>query len=674
MVSPNGDNRSGVWSLAGISSVPDPANRSGRRSIINKGRVVSDDELSTIQADLKLTADYGTNSPATRVARARDQLLMTLRACLANWRASEELPLRADRDGLDMVTCAFGGTLVVLANEFGKGDRETSEALAAGRFRYAFIRDGSGERVELSIGTSVSEPIGLAGPLSEQAFIRWLAHMLTVETELRDAVLRLRLLVASVIDGAPVLLHPFDGGGPPRTLSWDPITLNDAELCMVNLRNARAYHLDGGPPSQQEHTGEAIDPLEREVSKPPGELAGEFFVDALAAVGDVFTRAADSSNSEPAEAELGEADIGMAEAAPADQPNGDSAESADHDSPLFFDAAFIDLTLMSQGLLDSLANVRTMWSQQMDVAVLAQLPEYDAFIRAFVSVFMRVQKQMDELVLQPAGIHTRLPAFPAPLEFLARSLAEGTDEQRNLLSVNAVLTVFNDLLGSLRSMREATLAEGRNPAAKAFWHDGAFRALMLHLDYFQQTLLQQIDQQSQIAYRRLSPGFTARVPEPGSESVDLAFTVQPRSIIDFYALMTHQSALAGDYLATIFHGRNFLVLASETPGGIGALARRARADDGTADDIRELVWRILAFVDTPRYDLAEIVTLAKATTQIVDLLGAPTARADDLEEESEHAGRTGQTGATQQTVHVQTREEQAKHAENKDPANPEETG
>jgi hypothetical protein len=74
-------------------------------------------------------------------------------------------------------------------------------------------------------------------------------------------------------------------------------------------------------------------------------------------------------------------------------------------------------------------------------------------------------------------------------------------------------------------MREATLADGRNPAAKAFWHDGAFHALMLHLDYFQQTVLQQIDQQSQIAYRRLSPGFTARVPAPGSESVNLAFAV-----------------------------------------------------------------------------------------------------------------------------------------------------
>jgi hypothetical protein len=73
----------------------------------------------------------------------------------------------------------------------------------------------------------------------------------------------------------------------------------------------------------------------------------------------------------------------------------------------------------------------------MDAAVLAQMPEYDAFIRAFMSLFMRVQKQMDELVLQPAGIHTQLPAFPASLEFLARCVAEETDEQRNLLSVNA---------------------------------------------------------------------------------------------------------------------------------------------------------------------------------------------------------------------------------------------
>ena len=53
------------------------------------------------------------------------------------------------------------------------------------------------------------------------------------------------------------------------------------------------------------------------------------------------------------------------------------------------------------------------------------------------------------------------------------------------------------------------------------------------------------------------------------------------------------------------------------------MARRARADDGTAEDIRELVPRILTFVDTPRYDLAEIVTLAKATTQIVDLPSVP---------------------------------------------------
>jgi hypothetical protein len=171
MVSPNGDDRSGMWRLAGISSVPDPASRSGQRSIINRGRVVSDDELSTIQADLKFTADYGTNSPATRVARARDQLLMTLRACLADWRANEGLPLRADRDGLDMVTCAFGGTLVMLANEFGKGDRATSEALAAGRFRYAFIRDGSGDRVELSTGTrSLNQLVWLVGCPSKRSF------------------------------------------------------------------------------------------------------------------------------------------------------------------------------------------------------------------------------------------------------------------------------------------------------------------------------------------------------------------------------------------------------------------------------------------------------------------------------------------------------------------------
>ena len=43
---------------------------------------------------------------------------------------------------------------------------------------------------------------------------------------------------------------------------------------MVNLRNARAHHLDSGPPSKQENTGEATDPPEREVRTPLGEPAG----------------------------------------------------------------------------------------------------------------------------------------------------------------------------------------------------------------------------------------------------------------------------------------------------------------------------------------------------------------------------------------------------------------
>jgi hypothetical protein len=58
MVSPNGDDRSGVWRLAGISFVPDPANRSGQRPIINSGRVLPDDELATIREDLRFTRTW----------------------------------------------------------------------------------------------------------------------------------------------------------------------------------------------------------------------------------------------------------------------------------------------------------------------------------------------------------------------------------------------------------------------------------------------------------------------------------------------------------------------------------------------------------------------------------------------------------------------------------------
>jgi hypothetical protein len=389
-------------------------------------------------------------------------------------------------------------------------------------------------------------------------------------------------------------------------MQFQPITFDDANNCLTNLANAHRWAQ--GQSAANRPSGDGAD---EEALSQPSPSPSESGIDQTPDTDLDHDSAAKTDSDATAESSAQP----FTEASGTAPPS--STEAAER--PHFFDAGLVDLTLLTNGLLDSISTLRDSWSRQLGAAaatVDVGSSDFETYLRTMLAVIARVVQQFDEVLIKSAGLTSELPEFPPRLSLLAGALGDDGDEARNVIDSIAILTALHDAVRSIRSLREAIVQDS---AGRTFWDDGAFHSLMLHLDYFQQTLLQQVDERTETALRRRAPGFTVEA-NPDEGTMRLTFTVRPQPLTTFYARMTRAAQMVGDYLAVIFHGRNYLHLVSQEPGGIAARAQRAGADAAETAAINEIVKQVERFVTTPTYDLSAIIALAAALIRIVNLL------------------------------------------------------
>lgn len=609
-MSEQGSEEASGWCLGTVTYDRERADRSGPDPEVRVGRQLAAEELARIRSDMALLRAAGGNSAGSALRRAFDELRRLLRACLANWPEAETLPMQSDRHGLQNVTRSFGLAVRAFPGRLAD-DEPVVERLATGRFSYEFERGAGRSAAYLSVGSQRVVALELFTRLHQRGLEHAFRDLLANEDDIRDAITRLRITVAPLIDGAPVLLRGLDQSqhGPEVQFQMQEIAFGDANVCLMNLASAHRWSEGDSAASQLGDIadGEADS---RQSSQPPaGRGIGEMSdtgIHEYATASDADADSAEMLSQQPdAEASEAEADATT-----------DLATSSHS-----LDSGLVELTLLTSGLIDSCGVLRDLWSKQLSSASAMMEfgnSDFDTYLQAVLSVIVRITEQLDEMFVDRTGSSWELPEFPPTLSHLVDALGDDTDEATSQIDSVALMTVVQDAVRSVESLRTATLQDSEG---RSFWDDGAFHSLILHMDYLQQTLLQQLEERTKPAGRRRSLEVGARI-DPTEGRARLAITIKHQPLATHYARLTRASQLSGDYLAAIFHGRNYLRLVAEEPGGLAARAQRAGADESETEAIDALAEAIEQFVTAPSYDLSTIAVLATTADHIVDLLRA----------------------------------------------------
>lgn len=580
------------YKLGAVYQVPEPRNRSGRGVTLSHDLDLSAVEADQLRADLRLVTKYAIASPYNAVLRRIDRIDEGIAAALTSWRSTEVDPLLAHREGIVNLVAHLGADVLAL-NHLDADDARTSIAqdLKHRRLTIEYVRGTDAAAAAVIRPESSSDGGDVCNQMRELASAAWVSTLLEHEEEIRDAVRRTRVTTAPIIDGVPTL---FEYSGEDRTRpKMTHIEPGLLAACMDGVNQARAIR--------------AIDDAARGSKQPPPTVTPSN-PSANSATAEMSPETMDEPT--PVEESLSR------EGADRTATTGASAQTT-------LDRDIMDLALMTNGLLEATRGIEARWSESLghtgDVG-----GRFELLWQTLAHVYARIALYFEHAIYPKIGFDSRLPEMPPQPQTVVAHLTSDDPEARHRTHLLANLTCFHHLTLAVESLRAPMIEHAGS--AERFWHSGAFESLAQHLDWFQQTLLQELDSAAAIEDVRRTIGGRAQI-DPRSRVVQrLAFTVQAGDLGGSERALATHSWLMGDYGAVIYHAcASIRALGGPEAMSVALAERNASNID---DDYQQVVQLAERSLTAEGIDAAATVMLASSLMQLLDILHQPRSTDD----------------------------------------------